>query len=187
MSSMPIHMMPPLSSVDAPAPLPPYTEQHFDQQDLPRLVVEKESAPANDHVKSSVSPNQVDPQVDLEVPRGSPISEDRGDPPPLPAKPKELLNGEGDLPSQSGEVSPFADPKSEPPPNLRPGFVNVRRTLDSSSGSSQGRKSGALSTLLFESPVSMAPASNTRSIEKERKDSTRSMNSSNEGAYDAFL
>ena len=126
-----MYKQPPLSSVDAPAPLPPYTEQHFDQQDLPKLVVQNESEPANDYVRSSISPYQA-------APRGSPISESGSNLPPLPPKPKELLYSEGDLPSQSGEVSPFADPKPEPPPNLRPGFTNVRRNLDSSTHTMNG-------------------------------------------------
>lgn len=111
---------------------------------------------ANSYVGSSVSPYQAASHVDVEVPRGSPISESKGDPPPLPPKPKELLNSGGELPSQSGESSPFADPISEPPPSLRPGFINV----------------------------SMGPASSIGSKgRKERKSGTRSMTGRDEDAY----
>jgi hypothetical protein len=105
--------------VDESAPLPPYSEFHFDQQDLPGLVAEKESAPANDYIGSSAYQAN---------PRGSPILDSKCDLPPLPPKPKELLC-EGDFPSQSGEVSPFSDPISELPPILRPGFIDDGRNL----------------------------------------------------------
>lgn len=166
--------MPPLSSEDASSPLPPYTEQHFDQQDLPRPVVQNEKRALAS--RYGVSPYQAAPHVDVEVPRGSPNSESEDDlRPPLPPKPKELLYSGGDLPSQSGEVSPFADPKSEP------------NNVGSSSGTSQESQSLALNALHFESEVSMAPASNIGSIErKEGKSGTRPLYGSEEDAYDGI-
>jgi hypothetical protein len=161
-SSKSIHPMykppPPLSSMDAPAPLPPYTEPHFDEQDLPRLVVRNESAPANVYVESSASPYQASPHGVVEVPRRSPTSESL---PLLPPMPEGLLHSEGNLPSQSGEVSPFADPISE----LRPGR------------SQENNSSGARN---IESQVSMVPV--------ERKSiAAYSMNGNNEDAYDGII
>lgn len=83
-----------------------------------------ESALANDYVGSS-APSY------LAAPQGKPVSESKSDPPPLPPKEKESLRSEGDPPPQSKEVSPFSDPKSEPLPILRPGFVNVRPSIHS--------------------------------------------------------
>lgn len=64
-----------------------------------------ESTLTNDYVGSSVLPYQA-------APRGLPISASRRDFPPK-------QKGDGDYRPQSGEVSPFADSKFEPTPNLR--------------------------------------------------------------------
>ena len=107
-----IHLVYKLPSVDAPVPFHPYTDQHFDQQNLPRLVVRNESALANDYAGSRSSASFYEA-----TPRGSLILDSRNDRdlPPLPP-----------IPSQSGEVSPFADPRSEPAPSLGPRSKNVR-------------------------------------------------------------
>ena len=106
---------PPLPSANVPVPYPTYYEHHFDQRDQ---AVQIGSALANDYSASSYQA----------TPQRKPISENKNYLPPLPPKEKEILRNEGNLPSQSGEVSPFADVKSEPPASLRPGFINVRQS-----------------------------------------------------------
>ena len=107
-SSNPIHPMynqSPLYFSDATARFPPYTENHFNQKNL---AVQIESALANDYDGSSASSYQA-------TPRGSLILDSRigRDLPPLPP-----------IPSQPGEISPFANPRSEPAPNLGSRFKN---------------------------------------------------------------
>ena len=93
--------------------------------------MQNESAPDDDYVSSNVSPYQADR-------RGSPILEESHRP-PLPPKPRGLLYNDGELPSQSGEISVFADPRSEPPPSLRPRYLNVHnRSFDSSTHTMNG-------------------------------------------------
>lgn len=104
--SPPIHLQPP------PLSLPPYTEQ----QDLGRLVVRNESPPAENYVVTSESPIQV-------VPRATPILEGRSGRSHLPSNPKALLQSR----AEKRFENPFADPSSEPPSSLRPGFTNVRK------------------------------------------------------------
>jgi hypothetical protein len=115
-----------LSSENAQAPsgFPRSTEQYSDKKDLPTrmLAVQIGSALASDYVASSASSYQF-------APRRKPVPGSKSDPPPLPPKQNKLPNSEGDLPSHSGNVSPFADPKFEPPPILRPGVINVRQSI----------------------------------------------------------
>lgn len=91
--------------------------------------MQNENAPAKGYARSSVPPFQ-------DAPRGSPISENRNeerrsDRPPkrpiLPPKPQELLHSKGRKPPPIEDENPFADPKPELPPSLRPGFTNARR------------------------------------------------------------
>jgi hypothetical protein len=78
--------------------------------------VRNESPPAENYVVSSESPNQA-------APRKAPILEGRSGRPHLPRSPKALLYSKG----EKGSENPFADPNSDPPSSLRPGFKNVRR------------------------------------------------------------
>lgn len=98
MSSKPIHQLYKHPSFSS-AHAP--AQPHFHEKDLPMLAVQIESIMTNDR---------------------TPISESGSNLPPLPPKKKELLHNE------EGEVSPFADPKFELPPYLRPGFINVRQS-----------------------------------------------------------
>ena len=133
------YKQPPLSSADAPAPSHPYREQYSDKKDLPMLAVQIESALTDDYVESSAPSYKA-------APRRKPVPEIKSDLyPSHPPKRKEFLHGEENLPSQSGEVSPFADPKPEPPPILRPGFVNVPKKSTHDYGYGDGGAYDAIS------------------------------------------
>ena len=101
-SSESINLQPPLS-VDELAFLPSYEEQ----QDFQRPL-------AKNYVGSSVSLIQA-------APRGSPILEGISGRPSLPHKSKGRLYSEG----EKGFQNPFADPKSDLSPSLRPRFKST--------------------------------------------------------------
>lgn len=115
------YKQPPLPSADAPTPYPFYNERHSDEKNLPMLAAQIESALENDDVGSNAPPYRAPP-------RRKPILKSKSDFPPFPHN---EIYSEKEVPSPSGEVPPFADPRYEPPLNLRPGLVDVRQSIHS--------------------------------------------------------